>query len=318
MLRRKRALTLPRLTDVTLTGADLSQAKPESVKRLYAALLELGVLAQIPAHLAGVLQSILVPDRTLLSAGMDSIRPSGFTGVLGDTNCPWQACVMKDCALDAEAFPEADAYRLPVDAALFLEDYGERFARFLARAPRPAMLCAQGETALATALSVCWLELGGASAAASLLGAGGYASLAEIAMALHLQGKSGLNLKALPEAARAWEALTGRAVPPYQPVLGARIFDVSSGVHVNGLLKDEESYEPFPPEAVGRERRIVLDQHSGLSAVTARLKALGIAPQTLDVQQLTRRVRARGLECGEVGEAAFAALVRQTQEGACA
>jgi len=246
MLRRNKPLAMPRLTDVTLMGVDLKQAAPEAVKRLYAALLEIGALVQLPAHWADFLGSGLVSERTLLAAGTELAQPGGFTGVLSDTNRPWQACVMKDCTLDTEAFPEADAYRLPVNAALFLRDYEDQFSRFLARAPKPVMLCAQGETAFATALSVCWLGLGGASAAASIMGGKSHASMAEIAMALYLQRKGGLNLKALPEAARAWETLTGKAVPPYQPVVGPRIFDVSSGVHVNGLLKDAESYEPFP------------------------------------------------------------------------
>ena len=119
-------------------------------------------------------------------------------------------------------------------------------------------------------------------------------------------------------AGRAWEALAGASIPPYQPVIGSRIFDVSSGVHVDGLLKDAESYEPFPPDMTGGERHIILDQHSGQSAVAMRLQALGILPGAVDLHRLTQRVREQGQTDGEVTQTSFLSLIRQTQEEACA
>ena len=52
MLSQRHAIPVPRLTDVTLMVPRLWQAEPDSVKRLYSALLDIGVLVQIPAHMA--------------------------------------------------------------------------------------------------------------------------------------------------------------------------------------------------------------------------------------------------------------------------
>ena len=318
MLSRRQIAPLPRLMDVSLMTVDWRHADPEPLRRLYGALLDVGVLVQIPAALTQQLSADLAPERTVLAAGTGDMATGGLTGVLSDSAKPWQMLVMKECTLDTDLLPEADVYRLSVDTSLFLADYEAQFSRFLRCCHKPAILCARGATPLATALSVCWLLLGGARAAASLTGAGGYASLAEIAMALTLHGQEGLHPRMLPAAAAAWETLTGFGVPPHQPVIGSHLFDVSSGVHVNGLLKDAESYEPFAPEAVGRERRIVLDQHSGHSAVAARLQTMGITPDSLNLSRLTLRVRALGRERGEVDAASFATLIREEQEGVCA
>ena len=276
MLRRK--APLPRLTDVTLTAPQTETAAPDAVLRLYQALLAIGLMVQVPARLMPLLAAHLVPERTLC----------------GD---------------------ETDIRLNTVDTTLFYQAYEAQFAQYLRQSGQPTVLHVQGDPQLATALAASWLHLGGASAATCLPGTGRCAALAPLVMLLSLQGETTLNPRALPEAADAWEAVSEIPIPAYQPVLGKHIFDVSSGVHVDGLLKDSFSYEPFPPEAVGRERRIVLDQHSGQSAVAARLRALQLDPGTLDLQTLTHRVREQGRACGKVDEAAFATLIRQTQPG---
>jgi len=233
-------------------------------------------MVQVPARLLPLLTAHLVPERTLC----------------GD---------------------EAGLRHHTIDTTLFYQAYEAQFSQFLRQSGQPTVLHVKGDPQLATALTASWLHLGGASAAACLPGAGRCAALAPLVMLLFLQGETALNPRALPEAADAWEAVSGIPIPAHQPVPGKNIFDVSSGVHVDGLIKDSLSYEPFPPEAVGRERRIVLDQHSGQSAVAARLRALQLDPGTLDLQALTQRIREQGRTCGTVDEAAFAALIRQAQ-----
>jgi homocitrate synthase NifV len=51
---------------------------------------------------------------------------------------------------------------------------------------------------------------------------------------------------------------------------------VESGIHVDGILKQPECYEPFPPEMVGRKRKIVLGKQSGTASIRAKLAELNI------------------------------------------
>jgi len=52
-------------------------------------------------------------------------------------------------------------------------------------------------------------------------------------------------------------------IPRYKPVMGCNIFSVQSGIHQDGLLKDREIYEPYPPEVIGRKWKLILGATSG-------------------------------------------------------
>jgi homocitrate synthase NifV len=45
---------------------------------------------------------------------------------------------------------------------------------------------------------------------------------------------------------------------------------------VDGILKHPECYEPYPPELVGRKRKIVLGKQSGTASIRAKLAELNI------------------------------------------
>ena len=72
-------------------------------------------------------------------------------------------------------------------------------------------------------------------------------------------------------------------------VMGERVFAVESGVHVDGLLKDETLYEPFPPELVGQRRTIVIGKHSGRSSIALKLREGGL--EARDTAKLLQAVR---------------------------
>lgn len=59
----------------------------------------------------------------------------------------------------------------------------------------------------------------------------------------------------------------GQSLFPWQPVVGSNVFAHESGIHVKGMLKNTSTFEPFPPEDVGNERRYVLGKHSGRALV---------------------------------------------------
>jgi 2-isopropylmalate synthase len=69
---------------------------------------------------------------------------------------------------------------------------------------------------------------------------------------------------------------TGIAVPPNKAVVGANAFAHESGIHQDGMLKHEETYEIMRPETVGaRATLLVMGKHSGKHAFAARLAELG-------------------------------------------
>ncbi|MFA6800354.1 MAG: alpha-isopropylmalate synthase regulatory domain-containing protein, partial [Candidatus Methanomethylophilaceae archaeon] len=61
-----------------------------------------------------------------------------------------------------------------------------------------------------------------------------------------------------------------------KPIVGRNAFAHESGIHVHGVMSNTATYEPFLPELVGVDRRIVIGKHSGIHSVQGRLDELGI------------------------------------------
>ena len=73
-------------------------------------------------------------------------------------------------------------------------------------------------------------------------------------------------------------------------------FTHESGIHAHGVLKNAKTYEPIPPERVGRKRRIVLGKHSGSASVQASLQELGYQVNAEQLAAIVRRIKALGDE----------------------
>ena len=59
-------------------------------------------------------------------------------------------------------------------------------------------------------------------------------------------------------------------------MVGGNAFSHSSGIHVDGFLKDRETYEIMRPEDVGfSESRVVLTARTGRHGLRDRLEKLG-------------------------------------------
>ena len=80
---------------------------------------------------------------------------------------------------------------------------------------------------------------------------------------------------------------TGIQVQPNKAIVGANAFAHESGIHQDGVLKHQATYEIMLPETVGlTESRMVLGKHSGRHAYKKRLEQLGygrdLTPERLD------------------------------------
>jgi 2-isopropylmalate synthase len=84
--------------------------------------------------------------------------------------------------------------------------------------------------------------------------------------------------------------LLGIQVPPNKAVIGSNAFSHSSGIHVDGFLKQRETYEIMRPEDVGMmESRVVLTARTGRAGLRDRLKKLGYPVSEEELNQAYER-----------------------------
>jgi homocitrate synthase NifV len=172
----------------------------------------------------------------------------------------------------------------------------ERLSRLCARARGPVEFHGHDDLGLATANALAAAAAGATHLSVTVLGLGeraGNAALEEVALGLaRLHGAdAGIDLRQMGPLCDAVAACSGRLIPPGKAVVGAAAFAHEAGIHVDGLLKDPATYEPWDPAAVGRRRRIVLGKHSGRRGVAHRLAARGVQADPDRLAALVAAVR---------------------------
>ncbi len=111
----------------------------------------------------------------------------------------------------------------------------------------------------------------------------GNAALEEVVMAIRTRGDyfrvvTGINTTEFCRTSRLVADMLGMAVPPNKAVVGGNAFSHSSGIHVDGFLKQRETYEIMRPEDVGfSDSRVVLTARTGRHGLRDRLEKLGYA-----------------------------------------
>lgn len=174
---------------------------------------------------------------------------------------------------------------------------------------------------LATANALAAAAGGATHLSVTALGLGeraGNAALEEVAVALRqaLGADPGIDLRRLGDLCDAVARAAGRPIPPGKAVVGEAAFAHESGIHAAAVLRRPDAYELFPPELVGRTRRIALGKHSGRRAVAHRLAALGLSAGPETLQALVAAVRRRALEArGPVDDRELLSLWRETDLG---
>jgi D-citramalate synthase len=121
----------------------------------------------------------------------------------------------------------------------------------------------------------------------------GNVALEEVAIALdHGYGVETLELTEIYDLAELVANTTGMPIPPNKAVVGENAFTHESGIHTDGTLKDEAMYEPYPPETVGRERRLAIGKHAGRAGVEAALVEHDFDVSAEQVTEVVERVKA--------------------------
>jgi 2-isopropylmalate synthase len=123
----------------------------------------------------------------------------------------------------------------------------------------------------------------------------GNAALEEVVMALRTRRdyfgfQTGLDARELQRTSRLVADMLGMKVPANKAVVGGNAFAHSSGIHVDGFLKERQTYEIMRPEDVGiEESRVVLTARTGRHGLRDRLQKLGYVLSQEDLDQAYQR-----------------------------
>src|SRR6056297_914213 len=123
----------------------------------------------------------------------------------------------------------------------------------------------------------------------------GNVALEEVAIALdHGYGVDSMDLTEVYDLAKLIANRTGIQLAPNKAVVGQNAFTHESGIHTDGTLKDDAMYEPYPPEKVGRERRLALGKHAGAAGVSAALDEHDVEVTDDQLADIVARVKEIG------------------------
>ncbi|MDR0856711.1 MAG: citramalate synthase [Clostridiales bacterium] len=131
---------------------------------------------------------------------------------------------------------------------------------------------------LAVANSLAAVAAGASQVQGTFLGLGercGNANLSTIIPSLQLKlGYTCLPSESLPglcEAAARVADLSNHTLSRYLPYVGTSAFTHKAGMHADGVLKVSRSFEHIEPSAVGNERRFVMSEMAGRTALLHKL-----------------------------------------------
>lgn len=153
---------------------------------------------------------------------------------------------------------------------------------------------------LATANTLAGIQAGARQAEVTINGIGeraGNTSLEEVVMALKTRQpvfglETGIDTTQIMRLSRLVSNYTGIVVQPNKAIVGANAFAHEAGIHQDGILKNQQTYEIMKPESVGvNQSLMVLGKHSGRHALKARMQELGYFLSDLENDQLFVRFK---------------------------
>ncbi|MFZ7119844.1 MAG: homocitrate synthase/isopropylmalate synthase family protein [Eubacteriaceae bacterium] len=149
---------------------------------------------------------------------------------------------------------------------------------------------------MATANALAAYKSGASYISCSINGLGeraGNTPLEEIVMALlYMENcKSEIDITKLVATSKLVEMHSGRNVYIGKPIVGEEVFSHESGIHIDGLLKDKNTYEYLSPELLGRTNKFVLGKHSGKSAVIHIYKKMGQIINDIEANNIVYNLR---------------------------
>jgi 2-isopropylmalate synthase len=109
----------------------------------------------------------------------------------------------------------------------------------------------------------------------------GNTALEEVVMAINVRNDvlpfhTGIDTTMLMRASKLVSAVTSFPVQYNKAIVGRNAFAHESGIHQDGMLKNNQTYEIMTPETVGvKQTSLVMGKHSGRHAFVHKLEELG-------------------------------------------
>ena len=160
----------------------------------------------------------------------------------------------------------------------------------------PVEMHTHNDLGMATANAIAGIRAGATSVNTTVNGLGeraGNAALEEVVMALKriYDQPTSIKTKQLLELSRLVSKASNCPVPPWKAIVGQNTFAHESGIHAHGVLKNPNTYEPFNPEDVGWQRRLVVGKHSGRHLLQSVLERHGVLLNPADSDSVLAAVR---------------------------
>lgn len=136
----------------------------------------------------------------------------------------------------------------------------------------------------ATANALAGIQEGARQAEVTVNGIGeraGNTSLEEVVMTLNTRRaifglETGIDTTQISRVSRMVSNYTGIPIQPNKAIVGANAFAHEAGIHQDGMLKHQMTYEIMRPETIGLNRsRLVMGKHSGRHALRVHLEEMG-------------------------------------------
>jgi 2-isopropylmalate synthase len=313
--------------------AGLARAIPADIDRAWAALSQAArprihvFLATSDIHLEHKLRITRAQCLAQVTSSVahartycDDVEFSAEDATRSDLNF---LCEIAEAAVNAGAttinLPDTVGYALPSDIERMFTTVGKRIGAALKNGAVLSAHC-HNDLGLAVANSLAAVQAGARQVECTINGIGeraGNASLEEIVMALQVRAdalphQTGIHTQALVPTSNALSAIVGVAVPPNKAIVGANAFAHEAGIHQDGMLKHELTYEIMRPESVGAPgTRLVLGKHSGMRGLDARCRALGYRLRQPELERLYVKVTALADRTKAVEDEQLTIIIRE-------
>lgn len=155
---------------------------------------------------------------------------------------------------------------------------------------------AHDDLGLATANSLAAAVAGATHINTTVNGLGeraGNAPLEEVAMGLKklYSMDTGIDLIHFPGLSQLVASASGRPVSWQKSLVGEGVFTHEAGIHVDGMLKDPDTYQGFDPVEVGRRHKMVVGKHSGTHGIIAAYATMGLSLSQAEARALMPDIR---------------------------
>lgn len=153
---------------------------------------------------------------------------------------------------------------------------------------------------MATANALAGIRAGARQAEVTINGIGeraGNTSLEEVVMTLKTRKpvfglETGIETQQISRVSKLVSNYTGIVVQPNKAIVGANAFAHEAGIHQDGMLKHQTTYEIMRPEDVGvSQTKLVMGKHSGRHALRSRLAEMGHSLDEVELDKAFTRFK---------------------------